>query len=252
MLVFNLFSFSFWSTTGCFSTSVNFNFWRRSRMKCIFEIAGALNASKCCVFCAKTSRQGMSRKERCQERNVTGKRCHGKEVCQEKAASRKNKVSGKEMSTERAVWRKRHVSQMRQGKEMPGRGSFNSCLASNSWRCFLAAPMLQRHWGSSWSPWLLRQHGSTFHLHSPSQVFQVESREQNLPGSCHCSCPAQRLLKIQPENAKPMALCTWPSTQPGSSGLRGMQPQMLQFSVVFLGRKCHRCPWYCCFFLRWG
>ena len=116
MLVFNLFSFSFWSTTGCFSTSVNFNFWRRSRMKCIFEIAGALNASKCCVFCAKTSRQGMSRKERCQERNVTGKRCHGKEVCQEKAASRKNKVSGKEMSTERAVWRKRHVSQMCQGK----------------------------------------------------------------------------------------------------------------------------------------
>ena len=130
MLVFNLFSFSFWSTTGCFSTSVNFNFWRRSRMKCIFEIAGTLNA----VFLCKNVKARDVKEREVPKKNVTGKRCRGKEVCQEKAASRKNKVSGKEMSTERAVWRKRDVSQMCQGKEMPGRGSFNSCLASNSWR----------------------------------------------------------------------------------------------------------------------
>ena len=141
MLVFNLFSFNFWSTTGCFSTSVNFNFWRRSRMKCIFEIAGTLNAV---FFCAKTSRQGISRKERCQERNVTGKRCHGKEVCQEKAASRKNKVSGKEMSTERAVWGKEMCHRCVKGKRCQDE-EVSTAVSPRTAGGVGAAPMLQRH-----------------------------------------------------------------------------------------------------------
>ena len=94
MLVFNLFSFSFWSTTGCFSTSVNFNFWRRSRMKCIFEIAGTLNA----VFFVQ-KRQGKG----CQGKRGAKKKCHRKEMSRKRGLSRESSVKKKQGVRKRDV-----------------------------------------------------------------------------------------------------------------------------------------------------
>ena len=110
-------------------------------MKCIFEIAGTLNAV---FFCAKTSRQGMSRKERCQkkmsqERDVTEKRSvkrkqrQEKTRCQEKRCQRKELFGGKEMC-HRCVKGKRC-----QDEEV------STAVSPRTAGGVGAAPMLQRH-----------------------------------------------------------------------------------------------------------
>lgn len=88
MLVFNLFSFGFGrhlAQNAAFINSVTYQFLEEVFNEMRFsEIAGALSASKCCVFRAKCQGKGCQGKERCQERNVTGKRCQAKDVCQGK------------------------------------------------------------------------------------------------------------------------------------------------------------------------